>query len=152
MVWVSLPWMNTAGDSERVVRSELASPRGSRGAPALTLPSSATRKSRSAMRPSREWARACRTDAKRETEGGTGRAPPPLGGVDLGVHLVLDPLLDHVGGEHIALEQEVVVRFQGPERLLERPGRGRDARALPRGGAGERLLPRLPPAALVRAG
>src|SRR3989304_3981232 len=195
MVWVSLPWMNTAGGWEGVVRSELAPTRGRRGAPALPLPSSATRTSRAAMRPSREWARACRTASKRETEGGTGRAPlsgpaapppggaarareggppggpppaergtavsaveveeelvrvrPHLGRVDLGVHLVFDPLFDHVGGEHIALEQEVVVRFQGPERLLERPGRGRDAGEFLRGEGVDVLVQRLPRVDLV---
>src|SRR5438874_4120545 len=39
--------------------------------------------------------------------------------VQLLLHLGVDPRLDHVGGEHVALEQELVVPLQLPERLLQ---------------------------------
>ena len=43
-------------------------------------------------------------------------------GVYLVVHLVFDPIADHVFGEDVALEQVVVVAIQRPQSLLERAG------------------------------
>jgi hypothetical protein len=43
-------------------------------------------------------------------------------GVDLGRALVLDPGREHVLGEHVALEQEVVIRLELVERLVEAAG------------------------------
>src|SRR3990172_182651 len=80
MVWVSLPWMTAAGSSESEVISELASIRGNRAAPALVLTSCATRTSRSAIRPSRERDRACRTASKKDAEEGAARSQPRGGG------------------------------------------------------------------------
>src|SRR5436305_6076097 len=40
--------------------------------------------------------------------------------------LVLDPVVDHVGGEDVALEEELVVVLQHVQRLLERFWRGAD--------------------------
>src|SRR6185436_17133045 len=45
---------------------------------------------------------------------------------DLALHLVLDPGLDYILGEHISLQKESMVLLQGLERLLQRARQGRD--------------------------
>src|SRR3989337_307243 len=73
------------------------------------------------------------------------RRRPHLDGVDLGVDLVLDPLLDDVRREDVALEQEVVIVLQGLQRLLQRARRGRDVGQLLGGEGVDVLVERLAP-------
>src|SRR3954470_14916044 len=47
-------------------------------------------------------------EIQRELDGRRAQAD----GVQLSLHLVLDPRLDHVGREHVALEQELVILLQ----------------------------------------
>ena len=44
-------------------------------------------------------------------------------GIDLLGALVVDPSVDQVVGEHIALQEKVPVLIQGIQRLFQRPGR-----------------------------
>ena len=46
---------------------------------------------------------------------------PQPDGIDLMLSLVLQPGLDDVLGEDIALEEEIMILLQGIERLVKRP-------------------------------
>src|SRR5207248_7683114 len=61
----------------------------------------------------------------------------------LPIYLVLDPGVDDVLGEDIALEEELVVALQLVERLLERPGHLRDVLQLLRREAVDVLVERV---------
>ena len=77
-------------------------------------------------------AAAARSDVVIEREL-VGVGPDPEG-LDLVGLLVPDPGVDHVGGEDVAAEQEVVVGAEGVERGFERARGGRARRPAPRAG------------------
>src|SRR5205807_9392244 len=54
------------------------------------------------------------------------RMRPHADRINLVFLLVLDPVVDHVGGEDVPLEQELVVVFQLVQSFVQRAGRGAD--------------------------
>ena len=58
---------------------------------------------------------------------------PKPHGVDLGASLVGDPRVDQIVREHVAFQEELVVRLERVDRLLERAWDGRDLGELLRG-------------------
>ena len=60
------------------------------------------------------------------------RVRPQPHGVDFLLRLVPDPGVDHVGGEHVAAEQELVILAQRGQRLVQRARRRRNVLPAPR--------------------